>query len=1189
MLAAELINFTSPPTAPNGAWCWYQDERVIVDTAHPDGPLMLIGTVSFASKGDPEHGDIDVLWYNLRTGEQGTYELHDQLEADDHNGASFHIRSDGRYLAMYSKHSSDNLLRWRISMRPHDPTAWDQEQTFKSPARVCYTNVFPIQNNNQKQLINISRSITSSPTYFVSTDDGSNWTLGGVMFTGPGGNQAKGQRPYQKYASADGRTLHFITTDGHPRDENNGIYHGYLRDGKLYNSDGSVNKGRLSNKKNSPHRSNEFTTVLKRGQKFNGVAMHHAWTIDLHVDDAGHPYAAYSARANNNDRDHRFFYGRWTGSKWMVREIAKAGGYLYKRENDYTGLVALHPHRPDVLFISTKIDPRDGREHPHYEIFMGRTPDGGDSWAWSPVTWNSKVDNLRPVVPLWDADNTALLWLQGSIDTYRSWDSQVVGHIVKTDNLSELTVTGQKPVIKTALEPDPPAPPMSDAMTPEAVAKVGRAVAQWQLDHFKNPPSYGPHGYWRNKKKDWVWAPFYCGMLSLAQQTGDMSLIEATRKIASDNKWSLDKRPRHADDWAVGWTYAELYLNDEMPKMLAQQREQFDKLMQQSWDESLEWKKGIYNRELAWCDALFMGPPTLLRLATATGDKRYLEFGDRLWWKTTDYLYDKDDHLYYRDSSFFGKKEPNGKQIYWARGNGWVFAGLTRMLEDLPSDHPNVQRYVTLFEEMSAKLKEVQHDNGFWPAGLLDPVRWDKPETSGTAFFTYGLAWGINNGLLDAAEYLPSVKKGWEALVSKTDGEGRLSAVQPIGADPYDFDPEATMPYGVGGMLLAASEVYQLALLKGAPSMLITGKNDLNLQRLNETIEVPWSDIATGLPGVDAEYIAVRDLNFGDLLNTQVVDSDTDGTPDLLLFQAHFQAKQIKQFRIYKTKSARPTPSSPVFGRAVPERVDDYAWENDRIAFRIYGPALEPDNTAGSGIDVWTKSVRYPIINKWYQRKNYHTDEGEGGDFYSVGLSRGAGGIGIFAADQLWVSGNYRRPRHLANGPIRVSFEVEFEPWDTPLGKVREVKRITLDRGRNLNHITSTFEIAGGSGSLPIAVGIVERKGKAASEFGRDWVGYWEPQNGKFGHTGVGIVIPNRSMEVKQHTQTRIAGVGNKTKDETNTHTLAVVKVDPSQPLDYYVGSGWSQSGDFPDSNAWFEHLKLASQRIANPIRISIE
>lgn len=452
--APAPVTFTGVAGAPNGAWCWYQDERVVVDGDHPDGPLLLMSTVSFAPQGDPEHGDIDLLWYNVKTGEQGVFELHDQLQADDHNTAAILIRPDGRYLAVYSKHSSDNLVRWRVSSRPHDPTAWGPERTYENQIRVCYSNVFALdESDGGRRLYNFSRADGFDPNYFLSTDDGETWRYGGKLLTGPGGNEDDGQRPYLKYAAEGDRAIHFVTTDGHPRDEDNSIYHGFLSEGRVHHSDGTV-MGPLSIERTSPYTANQFTTVLASGARFNGVPMHRAWTIDLHVDAEGRPYAALSARAGNDETDHRFLYAQWDGSQWRVREIAKAGGYLYQRERDYTGLVALHPHDPGVLFISTPVDPRDDQVLDHYEIFKGVTDDGGESWAWTPVTWNSNADNLRPVVPIWDGGNTAVLWLQGRITSYEDWDSQVVGRIVRTDELDTLAVRGQATITRPAIAPD---------------------------------------------------------------------------------------------------------------------------------------------------------------------------------------------------------------------------------------------------------------------------------------------------------------------------------------------------------------------------------------------------------------------------------------------------------------------------------------------------------------------------------------------------------------------------------------------------------------------------------------------------------------------------------------------------------------------------------------------------------------
>lgn len=1193
-LADDLIQFTGVPDAPNGAWCWYQDERVVVDTERPGGPMLLMSTVSFARQGDPDHGDIDLLWYNVATGERGAFELHDRLEADDHDNAAVYIRPDGRYLAVYSKHSTDKLVRWRVSTHPHDPTAWEPERTYENRSSVCYANLFLLDEpGGGQRLYNFSRSDGFHPNYFFSTDQGGTWRYGGKLLTGPGGNETRGQRPYLKYAVHGTEALHFIATEGHPRQEDNGVYHGFLSRGKLHHSDGAA-VGPLSTERTSPYRSPEFTTVLAKGAKFNGVAMRHAWTIDLHVDADGYPYAALTARADNIDTDHRFLYARWDGQRWKVYEIARAGAYLYKKENDYTGLVALHPRDPDVLFISTPVDPRDDRRLAHYELFKGVTADGGASWAWTPVTWDSGADNLRPVVPVWDEENTALIWLKGRIKTYTSWDSQVVGRIVKTAELEGLAVANERTVRRPAIPADPPHRSLSHELGPRSVAEAGRRVAKWQVENFENPPGYGPQDYWRGRKKDWVWAAYYTGLAAFAKQTQDHALWDELYRIGETNRWEPGRRPRHADDWAVCWSYAEAYLQAGRPAMIAPARELFDRVMLEDWSESLEyddsvpWEQNIVMRELAWCDALFMGPPALTRLASATGDQRYLAFADMLWWKTANYLYDTEEHLFYRDSRYFTKTEGNGKKVFWARGNGWVFAGLTLMLEDIPPDHAHRQRYETLYLEMAKRLLPLQGDDGFWPTGLLDPVRWDKPESSGTAFFTYGLAWGINHGLLEAETYRPAVEKGWKALIGVTRPDGKLTCVQPIGADPYDFAPDATLPYGVGAFLLAASEVYKLALLEDAPSVRVSASNPLASLRLNETIELGWGELATQLPGIAPGNVVVVDETLGSILLSQAIDTDLDGAQDQLIFQAHFQPGQTRAFRIYVVEYALPEPTSWVAGRAVPERMDDYAWESDRIAYRVYGPALEAQNNAGSGIDVWIKSVRYPVVDAWYAGGDYHKDHGEGLDGYKVGRSRGAGGLGIFTDDRLWTSGHYAKARHIANGPVRVMFELEFEGWDTPLGRVTQSQRVSLDRGQNFNRIESVFVLEGEADRLPLAIGLVRREGEGVKKVAQSWVGYWEPESKENGHTAVGVILPGQAIEVREHTQASTSGVGDQAREETNTHWLALTEIGAGEPLVHYAGAGWSKSGDFSGPEDWFVHMADVSRRMAHPIEARI-
>lgn len=427
-VAGELVTLTSTAAAPNGAWCWFQDERVVVDARDPQRRLLLASTVSSAPAGDPACGDIDLLWLDLDTGEQGTFELADQLECDDHNCAALWIRPDGRYVAAYGRHGSDPWMRSRVSLRPGDPTAWAPEERLEASGAAeggaTYNNLHYLKDDRggAGRLYNFTRSANWDPNVIVSDNAGADWTYGGKLLTV--GTAA--DRPYVKYAS-DGRAIHFLATEGHPRNRDTSVYHGVVRDGQLFDATGLLVDGHLFDDDGAAIE--RLTQVFAAGTSLAGAALHRCWPTDLEIDGAGRPVAVFTARADDDDQDHRFCYATLTDAGWRTFPLAKAGGHLYPAENDYTGLAALDPDDPAIVYVSTPIDPRTEMRLAHYEIFRGETPDAGRTWQWTPITYASDVDNLRPSVPRWNREATALVWLRGTYDTYRSWSTDVVALI----------------------------------------------------------------------------------------------------------------------------------------------------------------------------------------------------------------------------------------------------------------------------------------------------------------------------------------------------------------------------------------------------------------------------------------------------------------------------------------------------------------------------------------------------------------------------------------------------------------------------------------------------------------------------------------------------------------------------------------------------------------------------------------
>ncbi|WP_163932036.1 glycoside hydrolase family 105 protein [Paraferrimonas sp. SM1919] len=366
--------------------------------------------------------------------------------------------------------------------------------------------------------------------------------------------------------------------------------------------------------------------------------------------------------------------------------------------------------------------------------------------------------------------------------------------------------------------------PFSSALDQVEIAKVMQANADWMLANNKNyfigktdddiKFDYDPKG--------WIKAAMYVGMMhwvKMQENPTESKYYAFMKEIGKGNQWDIAHRPKHADDQAVSQSYMDLYTLEGGEDKLATVRAKFDKIIVENPDNPLTFPQWDWMTDLGygcadrwcWADAIYMAPPAWLQLAQVTGDNKYLDYGMKEFWATTDFLWNEEDSLYFRDSRYFEMKEPNGEGVYWSRGNGWVFAGIARMLQFLPEDHKTRPYLIDIFQKMAKRLAGIQRKDGFWPSSLLDPAKFTNPETSGTAFFVYGMAWGVNNGLLELPQYQDNISRGWDALVGSIHSDGMIGYVQEVGKDPQGTNFNSTELFAVGGFLQAGAEMHKLA------------------------------------------------------------------------------------------------------------------------------------------------------------------------------------------------------------------------------------------------------------------------------------------------------------------------------------------------------------------------------------------
>ncbi|MEN9362593.1 MAG: Unsaturated rhamnogalacturonyl hydrolase YteR [Verrucomicrobiota bacterium] len=525
-------------------------------------------------------------------------------------------------------------------------------------------------------------------------------------------------------------------------------------------------------------------------------------------------------------------------------------------------------------------------------------------------------------------------------------------------------------------------------------------VADWQIAHPTKRPAV-----------DWTCGALYSGLTHFALASPDKKYLDHIRAYGETQKWQLGKKKRFfADDQAIGQTWIDLHRLDKRSEQIADTlavMEDFIVRPDAIGDMTHDYKKKNLYQRWTWCDALFMAPPVLAKLFADTKDPKWEEALLKDYRQTTDYLFDKDENLFYRDHTYFDKKEANGAKVFWSRGNGWVFAGLAHILRELPADAKSRPYFEDLFKKMAKRLAALQQPDGSWHASLLDPASFPVPETSGTGFFTYGFAYGLNAGLLDHKTYAPVVAKGWERLVSCVEADGKLGFVQPIGQDPKLVTRDMTENYGVGAFLLAGTEIRALQLqgLKFAPTR--------------------------------------------------------------------------------------------VLARVVPERFDDFSFENDLIAGRFYSSRLKDKVAPVGAIDVWCKNTPALVTAEWFKKGDYHQDHGQGGDFYSCHGSLGAGGLGYLLPEGTLVpSPAYDQARIVSQSFDEVVFELSYPAVQVGSASIVETRRGSLKAGSRCLELSSRFEVKGEASGIRVVAALASRKGAQTAEAAGQLL-QWEKADGK--------------------------------------------------------------------------------------------
>ena len=737
---------------------------------------------------------------------------------------------------------------------------------------------------------------------------------------------------------------------------------------------------------------------------------------------------------------------------------------------------------------------------------------------------------------------------------------------------------------------------------PSTIEIITKVNDQWQATHRPEVRSF------------WDDAAYHTGNMEAYKLLGNARWLAYSDAWARYNLWqgAREKDPskwKYANygegqdyvlfgDWQICFqTYLDIYEMQPDDYKIARALEVMDYEVRQPQND-FWW----------WADALYMVMPVMTKLYKTTGDVKYLDkLYENFKW-SDDLMFDKDEQLYYRDAKYIWPKVKtacNGGKSFWARGDGWVLAGLAKVLSDMPKDYKHRDFFELRFRQLAEGVARVQRPGGYWSRSMLCEQDAPGPETSGTAFFTYGMLWGVNNGILNRSKYEPVIEKAWQYLITTAlQPDFSVGYVQPIGEKP---DPTKTVNarsqanFGTGAFLLAACEHLRYENLQSGnrATLKVSISNPANEYR-EQVAELPADTIFKRLKIQGGREFIVFDA--GGLEVPYQLSSDGK-----VLIEAGVRPKGTQTFNI-----RRGTPKvykTVCYGRIFPERKDDFAWENDRGAYRVYGPALQKTGEKSYGVDVWTKNtpelvldqrywiedvVMMPAVEKLrkenrqrgdslYRLNSYHNDHGRGSDLYRVGATLGCGTPALIVDDELVYPYCFKTYRILDEGPLRFSVQLDYESKVIGEDTITEHRIITLDKGSNFNRSTVWYD--GFTTVVELATGVVvHQEDRNSVVLAKDYVHYADPTDNipvNNCQLFVAALFPDGVNEtaIRQFKKVDSGAVG---------HALGIVDNYSGLPYTYYFGSAWSKF-DVRTQAEWQQRIDWKLRNVRQPLTIDIK